>query len=204
VGSLAQECICCFLFSSHYDVYVIFNILDLFRLTLSRSFDQNILSRCLQISLRSYFFCPFIWSRHFIRQFLETYFSCPTSTLFVNSSVKWKSIMHLIRTLFHFDPRTQSWKSLFIEFRCSGFPTFTVAMTSSDDDNFRNWKKFQVVSCPRFTPNIIVEYFILILMETGAWYVKLELVRQFKNELLRLLEGLVFEKKKIHSNETRT
>jgi hypothetical protein len=51
VGSLAQKCFFRFLFSSHYSVvysvYVIFNIFDLFHLTLSRSLDQNILSRCL-------------------------------------------------------------------------------------------------------------------------------------------------------------
>ncbi len=31
----------------------------------------------------------------------------------------------------------------------------------------------------------------------GRWYVRLELFRQFKSELGRLLEGLVFKKKKI-------
>ena len=33
------------------------------------------------------------------------------------------------------------------------------------------------------------------------WYVRLELVQQFKSELVRLREGLIFEKKNIHSNE---
>ena len=34
----------------------------------------------------------------------------------------------------------------------------------------------------------------------GRWYVRLELFRQFKSELGRLLKGLVFEKKKFRSN----
>ncbi len=62
MGSLAQECFCS-LFSSHYDVVsVIFDIFDLFHLTLSRSFDQNILSRCLQMSLRLYFLSLYLVS----------------------------------------------------------------------------------------------------------------------------------------------
>ncbi len=34
-----------------------------------------------------------------------------------------------------------------------------------------------------------------------CWDVRLDYVRQFKSELVRRLEGLVFEKKKFHSNE---